>query len=438
MQTTKKEQSYSNEHIEFQMEHLPQCIVKVKGVLKKEAIGHAKQNALKEIGKHASIPGFRKGKVPAFILEKNFSKEIFSKTKELALQKVLLETLILSKLRILQTHPTVKNEFNNFSLNEAAPFLLEFQTEASVPDIDLSKLKIKGSKPEPVTKEQIEDMIERMRQYFATFNSVDRPIKKDDFADLDIYDEEQKRILFNDKRFQASIKTSAQWIVEALIGKKAGDTFQQTSELDKDAPAEVKKQFKPTKCKITVKKVYEAILPPVDDAFCKKVGSNNVEDLYKNAQRMLEGQAEQKAKDDGRAQLIEAILKNHPFDVPQAMVKAQGQVLLNELLSRMYDQNALDKNLVERRKTLEEDAQKEAKKMIQTYLITQKLAQKENVQIGQEELVSHLLKVTPQEAMHALNDPNQKEKRDQMVQDAIVYLTQIKVLDLLIEKIEKN
>ncbi|NGX30791.1 MAG: Trigger factor [Chlamydiae bacterium] len=436
MATEKK--TLSNEHISIDIETLPQCKIKIKGTLKQAVVKDCYKDATKEISKKVEMPGFRKGKVPPAMLEKNFKKDMVAKTKELALQKTLLETLILSKLHILQTHPTLRSNFKVFDVEKDCTFELEFQVEAEVPDIDLKDIKIKKTKEEAITQTHIDDMIERMQHYFAEFKEVKRKIKENDFVDLDIYDEEQKQMIFNDKRFRVNKKSMALWMFDALKDKEVGQTFEQTSTLDVDAPKEVKDKFKPTKCKITIKKIVEGSFPDVDEAFAKKVGSNNVEDLHKNAKKMLEQQSKEKVKEEDRTSLIEAILKKHPFEIPEVLLSTQKELLLKELVSRLSDARALDKDIIERKKDLEHTAEIQAKKIIQTYLLTQKIAKEEKIEVSQNEIISHLLKVMPQQAMQILNDPNQTEKRDAMIQDTVIYLTQNKVLDLLIEKLSKD
>ena len=433
-------QKFKNDNATIELETKPGlvCIADIQlspGCTKAEY-----EKSIKDLGKKASLPGFRKGRVPRVMLVKNFAKDITRSWHENLSHKALVEVLVLASIQILQEMPTLKPKIKKASNEKGATVHLEFEMQPKLTEIDTKGIELGTNELMKIDQEKIDDMVERMRLYFAKWeNSKDKELKKGAFVDLDIYNlDDKESLLFKDKRFKLDTKSMASWMYKALEKAKIGDEIESVSKLDKDAEKEMKENFKPTKVKMVVKGIKKAILPDLDDAFAKKVGSKNIEDLLVNAKNILEKQAIEKQRQDEMEQFVEKLLKKYPFEVPKSMLDRQRKTLIDQLMHSLYENPGFEKTIVERRAQIEQNAEVQAEKIIRLHFIVGFVAAKENMRPSQQEIMQYLMGQLPPEELKKLSDPKHAKDRDNYVRDAIFAVTQQKVLHLLIEKIKKK
>ena len=136
-------------------------------------IKKAKELAIKKLGKTVKVQGFRRGKVPTAVVEKNVDPNALgNETVEMAINMALVEAVDQAKLRVLD-QPKIE-------LKKCVPYTqLEFTADLPVlGDIklgDYKKLTAKLAKAKVVT-EEIDQVIDRMRQAFAEKNEVKRAV----------------------------------------------------------------------------------------------------------------------------------------------------------------------------------------------------------------------------------------------------------------------
>jgi len=224
-----------------------------------------------------------------------------------------------------------------------------------------------------------------------------------------------------------------------VLGKKPGETFRAKSALDKDANADQKKRFEPTDCEVIIKSAREATLPALDDELAKKVGAKSADDLKENARNMVEGQIQERITNEKRAHLVDSILDTHTFDVPKILVDDQAKGLFEHIQRGIYSSKSLDKSVFGSAKPeLEQKALEQSKRLIMLSYLIKRAADEEKIYPSDEEVMQHLLKSMPMEAIQQLSDPKYAEQKKAAIGRASLEVAELKVLDHLLEKITQK
>jgi trigger factor len=434
--------TFSNARAQVSLNIQPECQVNAHVTLLPATVKSIRDQAIKTVGKEVTLPGFRKGKVPATMVESQFSNEIERKWDQMLRNEALVETLVQSGLKIMQERPTLSSRVKNKDLEKGAELELDFQVNPDLPELDLTDIKPLDKKAEPITDADVEEMLDNIRLYFADWKEVqDRSIKEGDFVIVDVFDAAQtpQAPLFTDQQFKVSEKAMAGWMYKHIIGKKPGESFRAFSELDKDANEEQKKRFEPTDCCVEIKAIKTAVLPEIDDALAQKVGAKSADELKTNAKNMVEGQAAERLLNEQRGHLVDALLDKYTFDVPKSLVEDQVPSLFEHLQRGIYSNKALDRSVFgSAREELKEKAREQAQRLIRLSYIVKRVADEEKVRPTDQEVMQHLLRSMPMEAIQQLSDPKHAEQKQAAIGRATLELVELKVLDHLLEKIGKK
>jgi len=126
----------------------------------------------------------------------------------------------------------------------------------------------------------------------------------------------------------------------------------------------------------------------IDDAFAKGLGYVNLEELKENIRKQLEIFKDQQARQDTENQIVEQLLKNSSFDLPEAPVKKQLDYMVKDAKMRLSYQGMKKEDAEAKDKELREQLKEEAKKAVRVYFILDKIARLEKLDIKQEEQLS--------------------------------------------------
>lgn len=332
MTEAKDHKTYENDNIALSVDFLPECLVRFDVTTKPLATEAAKDKALKEIAKAVNIPGFRKGKAPKDLLLKQYKSQIEREEKEIITRNALSEAVLLTKI-----HPL--NDQTKIHLNKCEPvdggqyhISFEFESFPKVPSIDFAALKMQRPQPLPVSESDLEERVEELRLFHATFEEIkDRDVQENDFVtiDMDIIDG-TPQVVYRDRRLKMSEKGLPNWAKKLVIGLKVGESAEGLSEQEEEK--ESKKPYEPKKCRITVKKIEIAHLPELDDALAKKAGVETVEELKKAIKVSLEKEQMGKMQNEMRKAVRKLLVDRYPFELPSSKIEkvkeeTEGQAL---------------------------------------------------------------------------------------------------------------
>jgi len=285
-----------------------------------------KKKALLEMAQMVKIQGFREGKAPLNMIEKNVDpSRLQNEFLEHAINRLYLAALDHEKLRPVAP-PEVK-------ITKFVPFeTLEIEAEVEVVgDIklaDYKKIKLAKEKVSVEAKE-VDEVIVGLRSREAEKQVVDRVAKDKDEVVIDFkgVDAKTKQAIqgADGKEYPLLLgsNTFIPGFEDNLVGLKSGDEKTFVLTFPKDYGAK-ELQNRKVEFTVNVKKVQEVVQPKLDDAFAAKVGPfKTVADLKGDIKKELlarkEAEAEQKLTDD----LITKIAQKSKVAIPEILIKEQ-------------------------------------------------------------------------------------------------------------------
>ena len=392
----------------------------------KELIDEAYEKGLKLIKQKAKIPGFRQGMAPDDLVKKHYHNKIMSE----ALEKVINDAMI-SAFKETTINPLNMPLVKDVKYEEDKSISFNVQVDV-YPQFDVVNYKgfVFIQEMLEVSESDVESELEALQLRYATYNpkNEDSVVDAYDLVTVDIIEdvdgsiEESKDFTFvidnNDfhKDFNENVK-----------GMKKGETKEFFIEYPDEHPD---KRFagKKVKYTVTVKDAKERILPELNDDFAKQIGDNfeNLNELKENIRERLEENARMRSKNALTENILKKIIDENPFDVPESMVISHSQTMAKQLLDsykQTYGEEIVKQFSIEK---VIEDLKPRAEFQIKSALIINKIAEKENIVVTDDEVEQKIKEYAEKIKMEyeKLKELWEKNKVIQNVKD-----------DLLIDKI---
>jgi trigger factor len=374
--------------------------------------------AIKHIGEHIQVPGFRKGKVPARIIEQRVGR---AAVLEEAVNNAL-PTFYGQALEENEVRPLGQPEITDLQVpatdGEDFVFTAEVdkRPEITLPDFSDIELTVDEVK---VEDEAVEQRLTDLRARFGTLKGVDRAVQDGDFVSIDLSAEIDGEQIdeVTGVSYEVGSKNMLEGLDEALIGMAADETKQFTAPL-----AGGDQEGQDANCTVTVTAVKERELPELDDEFAQLASEfDTLDELKADLTAKAEVDAKFAQGVAARDKLLEAILEKIEVPIPESVVEA-------EVHSHLEGEGRLEDD--EHRAEVDESTRKGLK----TQLVLDAIAEKEEVKVEQQELIEFLVMSSQQYGM----DPNQFAQsldQDGQIPAMVAEVARRKALATVLEKV---
>lgn len=391
-----------------------------------------KQRALKKLGAKVKVAGFREGKAPLNIIEKNVDQSLLeTEVIEDAVNTFYVQALDEHKIR-----PVARPDV---SIKKFVPYTnLEFETVVSVigkvilPDYKKIKMPLKKAS---VTEKDVTEVLDSLRSRAAERKEVKRAAKKGDQATVDFKGTNKKGEAIkgaegNDYPLILGSNSFIPGFEDKVIGNLAGKPFKFDITFPKDYGVKAL-AGKVVNFAVTIKKVEELIEPTVDDSFAASVGPfKTLADLKRDIKAQLTQERQTNIMRDYEQALIEKIVAQTKLSVPQVLVDEQVDALLKEQQQNILYRGQTWQEFLESEGVSESDYRTktlapQAEMRVKAGLVLAEVSDQENIQITPDELQVRLqlLKGQYQDAaMQAeLDKPeNQREIGSRMITEKTI------------------
>ena len=379
-------------------DNISETKVKLTISLGVEELVHARQHELQEQAKTMKVTGFRPGKAPLGIVEKQLDQAQFQASViNHAINDFYGQAIDTEKLHTLN-QPEI--EVGNF-----VPFTdLEFTATVEImPKIKLGDYtKFKKSLPKvTVTTKEVDDVIENLRAKSAVKEDSDKPAKMGDdviidFEGKDLHDKTVAGASGADYTLSLGAKNFIPGFEEGLVGVKKGEIKELKLTFPKDYHAKTLAGTKIT-FTVTVKDVKTTALPALDDKFAASLGPfSTLADLKNDIKSQLTEQKNVEAVNKIKDEIVEELVKTSTFTLPDMLVNDQIAMLEHDF----------KQNLVYRGITLGEYLQQEgfkdeaewhnkelreqAERRVSVGMVLAEVAEKEKMNVAEEELAARI------------------------------------------------
>ncbi len=326
---------FSSELVKIKAHFKPACKVELEVEAAPSIVKEARENAVKRVGKEVTFAGFRKGKAPAALIEKNYSTEVDSELQKMLSDLTFQECMKVCKIPILNNELKIGYNVKSHSVQEGAKLILFFETEPTIPTIDPSAISLKIVERPLVNADKVEETIRQVQLFFAHWKKVeDRPIQEQDFVllDVDIIEEDPPIPLFSKVRFEVTDRSMAQWTKNLVLGHQKGEVLEGISIPDEDAKEQDKQQLKPKKVRVTIHEVETATLPELTDGFAQKMGVSSIEEMRTHIEKLLNQKADAHVQEKLREEVSDILLNNYSFDIPGSLIDREVRFRMIQLL----------------------------------------------------------------------------------------------------------
>lgn len=298
-------------------------------------VENAVREELKRASRNVRIDGFRKGKVPAQIVEKRFGASIRQDVLNDLLPRHFFDLAFKEKLN-LAGRPTFAVE--SFEDGKDVVFTATFEV---YPEVELKGLEnIKVEKPVvEITEADVDNMVEVLRKQQATWAESADAAKADDRVTIDFVGSIDG-VEFDGGKASDFVLSMGQGRMipgfeDGIVGKKAGEQFDINVKFPEEYHAENLKG-KDAKFAITLKKVENQVLPELTDEFVAKFGPNTktVADLRAEIQKNMERELKNALVSRVKQQVIDGLIAENAIDVPAAAVDQEIDVLREQAAQR--------------------------------------------------------------------------------------------------------
>lgn len=391
--------------MERKVTKLEHCHTEVIVNVDKDLWKKAQDKVFKKLAANITLPGFRKGKAPLNMVKSHVDQmKVFNEAINDVLNPVYSDVLTEEKIQ-----PMARPTFDVTKLSEEE---LEVKlTIVTAPEVELGEYKgykIGKNKAE-VTAEDIDNSINELRKQNATIMPKDGQAEIGDIVVID-FDGSVDGIPFDGgKAENYELELGSHSFIEGfedqLVGSSAG--------IEVDVKVKFPENYGPEEIagkdavfQVKVNEVKQKVLPELNEDFIKDLNINGVEtieQLKQNREENLLKQKENSLKREYLDKLIEEIKKVSKFDIADEILQEEAEGRKKDLETRLQQSGIdLEQYLVLTR-TTEEDLNKqlkeESRKGLESFLVMQKVGEKESINVTDEEFDFELSKMADQYKM---------------------------------------
>ncbi|WP_404447294.1 trigger factor [Microbacterium marinum] len=361
----------------------------------KPSIAHAYEHIAQDV----QIPGFRKGKVPAPIIDQRIGREaVLEHAVQEGLDAFYREAVTANEVRIVGRPSAEIVEWpstKDFSGDLKVEVEVDVRPEFELPSYDDITVEVDAVETDEAA---VDAELDKLRSRFGTLVTVDRPAKTGDFVELDLVATIDGNEIDRAEGVSYEVGSGEllEGIDEAIDSLTAGeDTTFRSKLVGGDHAGEE------AEVSVSVKAVKERELPEADDDFAQV--ASEFDTLAELRESLVERVSQQSVFTQGSAardKLIEILIERSDIPVPAKLVE-------DEVHAHLEGEGRLEDD-VHRAEVTEA-----SEKQFRTQMVLDKVAEKHEVQVSQDELTQYLIQssqqygMSPQDFVDALQEGNQ-------------------------------
>ncbi|GIF40751.1 trigger factor [Actinoplanes xinjiangensis] len=344
------------------------------------------QKAYREIGSQVQVPGFRKGKVPAAVIDQRVGRgAVLNEAVQEAIPQQILAAVQEHDVKTLG-RPEV--EITEFADNAPLKFTAEVDVRPEINVPDLAAITVEVPAVE-IGDNEIDEQINGLRERFATLKTVERPAAEGDYVQLDLNATVDGEDVPGGSATNISHEVGSKQLLpgldEVLVGLSADEEATFTTQL-------VGGDFagRDAEVKVLVKSVKDKQLPEIDDDFAQLASEFDTldelrEDLKTRLAKVKKVEQIYAARDEALKQLVAAAEIPAPEGVVKDEVEGRKQAMTDQLErigATLADYLASEEKTEEQ---IDEELTEAAQEGVRIQLLLDTIADAEDVQVTDDE-----------------------------------------------------
>ncbi len=396
---------------------------------------------VQEYRKVARIPGFRKGRAPAEVIEKRFYKDILENTKQNLLPRIYREAVDEKEMA-----PVAVVDVSNESIGKDEGLSFDFTIDVA-PEFKLpryGKISLKGEKTE-VTGEEIEEATHRVRDSMARYEeNSEQPAGQGDMLQLDYSGKIDGKPVGEIAPVSTGLGEGVDfWVIlsdqeflpgfsKQLEGASAGESMTvKVSFPEGYHVGEV--AGKEASYDVTVKRVRKKVLPDMDEEFFKSMDVGNEEEFREKVREELVSAKENSEKRRLKNEISRHLLDKTDMEVPVSQLEQEKNAIARNMIQNMAQQGLGRKQLEQRKDQILSEAQKTSVDRVKLMYILGRIAEEENIEVSESEVEERIESMAAGYGMDKARMKAELEKQNALARIKSE-LRQEKTLDFLLEQ----
>ena len=406
--------------------NLEKSAVKLTVTIAKKDVEESYKTTLSKYVKNAQIPGFRKGHVPASVLERKFGESIkadsFGELIDNALNEVFEKE---TENRPLPYAQPMMEQVPELDLTKDLTFSVTYDVFPKVEIKDFNGVSVKEPQV-TITDDDIAEELKGLQERNAmVIDKKDNTVEKDNivtinYAELDDDGKVIDGTTREDFVFTVGTGENIYKIDDEIIGMKKDETKEITKKYKKD-DADPELAGKTKKITVTVKAVKVRDLPALDDDFAQDVSDKykTLADMKADISKNMELAKERKIKEIKNNSLLEQLVEKNQFDIPASMLQAELDGRWRMMAQQFQTTpEQLEKMILasgQSKETMLTQWTGDSEKMLKSRIIVDSLIRAKNISVTPEEIEAQYTKIADESGMSVEDvkkhyaDPRSKE-----------------------------
>ena len=349
-----------------------------------EDLESKKDEAINKISKSLKVKGFRPGKIPKNIVEREVGEDyILEESIDLYLPEQIFE--ILQKEEINPAVRPVVKELKKEKKSYKVDVLITLWPKLSkLPKLNQS-VTVDSIAP---TEEEIDDQTERIKLQFADVAKVERPSKTSDYLLVNISSKENEKELEDFSYQDYLYELGSNSLTPSMDSKLEGVSTGAIIKFNDDIPAIGKSNIEIT---VLVKEIKEKVMPELTDDWVSSMTEFESikemnEELYKNIEMVKKRQV----ANQYQGLLTSKLIEESKLELPEQLVIAEMDSILRNFMGELNQNNIKIEDYLQMtgltEEALQEDLKNQATRNLSMVVILDKVVEDKEIQLDEKEI----------------------------------------------------
>ncbi len=362
-------------------ERIPQSQVVLEIEVEPERLERSLDAAYRRMVQRTNVPGFRRGKAPRVMLERQVGHDtllqealdrLIPEVYREAIEQEDIDAIELPQVEMVSTNPLVMKA-----------------TVPVRPTIELGDYRRMWLPRDTVVvpEERVDEAVEQLRHRYANLQPVTRPVAWGNVVTADVRGNVDGRALFDRSDIEFQLREDRPVFLPGLAEQIIGLSKGAEKEVDVSLPGDFPENAlagKPCHCRVAVREVKEEQLPDVDAAFARQVGEgfDSVDALRKRLAEDIRKAEEEAELDRYQEQILLNLDRTSQIEFPPVLVEKEIDHLLRDEVGPQ-GQNGMEQYLQRIGKTEEElrgQLRETAERRVRHSLLLAEVAEVENIE----------------------------------------------------------
>lgn len=358
------------------------------------------------------VSGFRKGKAPKSIVEKQINKDkVWEITREELIEETITTAARQENLSVMATMAVNQDEHK---VGEDFTYHAKLRLMPEIPDVDYKNIPIRIPKLE-VTEEQIEQGVKNLLISWAETTPIaDRPAQDGDWALLQVEGHQISRIAIpgqsdtpknmfppSQLTLQINGERGIPWLDSEVIGMRTNETKTAHVMMPKDFINPPLEEDTEIEVKILVQWLEEKTIPELTEEYLvEKNIAKDMDEFKGKIRETLEQQAKHYEDEAAVAIIHDWLVENMSFELPEDILEEKKEEIIERVRQDFHqhgeDLDVILKHIDDKSNEIRAKIDRQSRELLTLdFLITQ-IAEKEDLTVEQNELLNHIQTVAQQ------------------------------------------